>query len=91
MSPQSEFALENSLISQLEGMEYSFIAIEDECQMLANLRRQLETHNKITFTDSEFNRVLNHLNSGEYLKEQRFSEIAMVYVGIMMTLCTLAS
>ena len=64
MSPQSEFALENSLISQLAGMEYSFVTIEDESQMLANLKKQLEVHNKITFTNGEFERVLNHLNSG---------------------------
>lgn len=64
MSPQSEFALEKSLISQLEGMEYSFVTIEDEKQMLANLRKQLEIHNKVTLTNGEFERVLNHLNSG---------------------------
>ena len=64
MNTQSEFALEESLISQLEGMEYSFVTIEDEKQMLSNLKRQLEIHNKIAFTEDEFERVLNHLNSG---------------------------
>lgn len=71
MSPQSEFALENSLISQLEGMEYSFVTIEDEKQMLANLKKQLEVHNKITFTTSEFERVLNHLNSGNVFERAK--------------------
>ena len=71
MSPQSEFALENSLISQLEGMEYSFVTIEDEKQMLANLRKQLEIHNKITFTNGEFERVLNHLNSGSVFERAK--------------------
>ncbi len=65
MTPQSEYALENSLISQLERMEYSFVTIEDESQMLANLKSQLEIHNKgISLTKDEFQRVLNHLNSG---------------------------
>jgi type I restriction enzyme R subunit len=65
MTPQSEYALENTLISQLERMEYSFITIEDESQMLTNLKSQLEIHNKgISLTKGEFERVLNHLNGG---------------------------
>jgi len=65
MSVQSEFALENALIKQLEGMEYTKVEIEDEAAMLANLKRQLEIHNKnITLTSNEFDRVLNHLNTG---------------------------
>lgn len=65
MSPQSEYALENALITQLEGMEYSFVKIEDQSQMLANLKRQLEIHNKgIQLSQSEFERVLAHLNTG---------------------------
>ncbi len=48
---QSELALEESLISQLEGMEYTRVRIDDEAAMLANLKRQLEIHNKgIVFT-----------------------------------------
>lgn len=65
MFPQSEYALEAALIAQLNGMEYASVAIEDEVAMLANLKRQLETHNQgITFTQTEFERILNHLNTG---------------------------
>ncbi len=64
MNTQSEYALEESLISQLEGMEYSRVVIDNEAGMLANLKSQLEVHNKITFTNNEFNRILNHLNTG---------------------------
>jgi type I restriction enzyme, R subunit len=65
MSVQSEYALEDALIKQLVGMEYARVDIEDEVTMLANLRHQLEIHNKnITLTSSEFDRVLNHLNTG---------------------------
>ena len=46
MPPQSEYALEAALISQLKGMEYANVVIEDEAAMLANLKRQLEIHNK---------------------------------------------
>ncbi len=64
MNTQSEYALEESLIAQLEGMEYSRVVIDNEAGMLANLKKQLEVHNKITFTNNEFNRILNHLNTG---------------------------
>lgn len=65
MSVQSEYALEDALIKQLVGMEYARVDIEDEAAMLSNLKRQLEMHNKnITLTSSEFDRVLNHLNTG---------------------------
>lgn len=64
MNTQSEYALEESLIAQLEGMEYSRVVIDNESGMLANLKKQLEEHNNLIFTDNEFSRILNHLNSG---------------------------
>jgi len=65
MPPQSEYTLEETLIAQLRGMEYDFVAIEDEAAMLANLKHQLELHNNgIRFTANEFDRILNHLNTG---------------------------
>jgi type I restriction enzyme R subunit len=65
MSVQSEYALEDALIKQLVGMEYAKVDIEDEAAMLANLKHQLEIHNKnINLTPNEFDRVLNHLNTG---------------------------
>jgi type I restriction enzyme R subunit len=64
-SLQSEYALEAALIAQLVGMEYTKVVIDDEAAMLANLKRQLEIHNKdIRLTPSEFERVLIHLNTG---------------------------
>ena len=46
MTPtQSEFALEQSLIEQLQRMEYARVHIDHEAAMLANLKRQLEIHN----------------------------------------------
>ena len=62
---QSELVLEDSLIKQLQNMEYTRVRIDDEASMLANLKRQLEVHNKdITLTSKEFERVLFHLNTG---------------------------
>ena len=64
-SLQSEYALEAALIAQLVSMEYTKVVIDDEAAMLANLKRQLEIHNKdIKLTSTEFERVLIHLNTG---------------------------
>lgn len=72
MPPQSEYALEAALIAQLKGMEYSFVAIEDEAAMLGNLKRQLELHNNgIRFTANEFDRILNHLNTGDVFERAK--------------------
>jgi type I restriction enzyme, R subunit len=64
MNTQSEQALENNLLIQLQGMKYEYVAIRNEEELVANLKTQLEKHNKLTLTESEFARVLNHLNKG---------------------------
>lgn len=64
MTTQSEQALENNLIDQLVGMGYERVTIADETAMVENLRVQLEAHNQVSFSDKEFDRVLNHLNKG---------------------------
>ena len=72
MSTQSEYALEEALIAQLKGMEYSAVRIECEADMLANLKRQLEIHNQnITLTQTEFERILNHLNTGSVFERAK--------------------
>ncbi|WPE18693.1 type I restriction endonuclease subunit R [Candidatus Thioglobus autotrophicus] len=64
MATQSEQALENLLIKQLESLEYERVAVVSENDLLANLKRQLEKHNKTTFSEIEFKRITNHLNKG---------------------------
>lgn len=64
---QSEAQLEKNLITQLQGLEYDFVTIKDEKELLDNLKKQLEIHNFKTLnwktlTNIEFDRVLNHLN-----------------------------
>ena len=58
---QSEQQLESALITQLEGLGYTAVNIRNEEELLANLKIQLEIHNKIQLSDFEFKRVLNHL------------------------------
>lgn len=65
MSTQSEYVLEAALITQLNNLEYASVTINDEAAMLANLKCQLEIHNQgIVFSHTEFERILNHLNTG---------------------------
>jgi type I restriction enzyme R subunit len=64
MTTQSEQTLENNLIAQLVDMGYERIDLPDEPAMVANLKIQLELHNETTFSESEFERILNHLNKG---------------------------
>jgi type I restriction enzyme, R subunit len=64
MSKQPEQVLEEQLVAQLQQLGYSLALIRDEKDLLANLKRQLEKHNGITFSAAEFGRVLNLLNKG---------------------------
>ena len=72
MSLQSEAALENGLVATLQKMNYEYVHIEDEKALSANFKKQLEKHNKkrleelgrTEFTESEFERILIHLEGG---------------------------
>lgn len=64
---QSEAQLENNLVKQLTDLQYDFIKIADEKELLINLKNQIEIHNfktlnGRTFSDDEFDRILNHLD-----------------------------
>ena len=64
MTTESEQILENSLISQLVKMKCGRVVVHDEKELLANLKIQLEKHNKTIFSASEFQKILNHLAKG---------------------------
>jgi type I restriction enzyme R subunit len=44
-SIQTEAQLENTLIKQLQGLEYEYIMIKDESDLIDNLKKQIEIHN----------------------------------------------
>ncbi len=71
MPTQSEAILEENLVKQLAGLGYKSVVIADEKALLANLRTQLETHNKVKLTDAEFAVVLNHLNKGNVFERAK--------------------
>lgn len=72
MPVQSEAALENGLIDTLQKMNYEYVHIEEENNLSANFKKQLEKHNKkkleelgrTQFTESEFEKILIYLEGG---------------------------
>ncbi len=71
MSKQPEQILEDNLVTQLQTLGYNFIAIQNERDLLANLKIQLEKHNNIQFSDNEFDRIINILNKGNVFEKAR--------------------
>jgi len=75
---QSEAELEQDFINQLKGQGYEYISVTDEEGLVANLRKQLETLNKYTFTDSEWTRFFNdciaNKNEGIIEKTRKIQE-----------------
>ena len=72
MPLQSEAALENGLIVTLQKMNYEYVHIEEEKNLSANFKKQLEKHNKkkleelgrTEFTEAEFEKILIYLEGG---------------------------
>ncbi len=71
MSIQPEQILENNLVAQLQKLGYTYVSINDEKDLLSNLKIQLERHNGIQFTDKEFDRVLNILSKGTVFEKAK--------------------
>ena len=72
MPIQSEAALENGLIATLQKMNYEYVHLEEEKNLFANFKKQLEKHNKkkleelgrTGFTETEFEKILIYLEGG---------------------------
>jgi len=71
MSTQPEQILENNLVKQLTGLDYEDVRIHDEDDILANLKSQLEKFNHTTFSDKEFDAILNHLAKGNVFEKAK--------------------
>ena len=80
MITQSEYALEIGLIQQLETLGFEKVQIDNEKDLIANLKRQLEKHNKIRLSDSEFKQVLNKLNRGNIFERARILRDKVDYI-----------
>lgn len=56
---QSEAALEEAFIQQLEAQQYGRVAFADEASLIGNLRLQLEKLNQTSFSDAEWQQLFN--------------------------------
>jgi len=61
---QSEQELELDLIQRLIALGYEPVTIRNSAELKANLKTQLEKHNKTQFSDREFSSILHHLDKG---------------------------
>ena len=71
MSVQPEQVLEDELIAQLDKQGFTTVSINDEQDLLTNLKSQLEILNDIQFSEAEFKQVLNHLAKGNVLEKAK--------------------
>ena len=71
-SYQSEAELEQEFIRMLCEQGYEYLSIHTEADLVANLRRKLETLNRYQFTDSEWERFFkdNLANPNEHIVEK---------------------
>ncbi|MCZ8229444.1 type I restriction endonuclease subunit R [Flavobacterium sp.] len=70
MTSQSELILEQNLVNQLAANGYDKVTIKDENDLLVNLKKQLEKHNKKVFSDNDFKQILNHLTKSNNVFEK---------------------
>lgn len=68
---QSEAELESELVARLIGLGYAPVTLPDMAALHANLRLQLGIQNNITLSDTEFARVLNHLDKGNVFERAK--------------------
>jgi len=71
MTYQPEYELEQNLVKQLTGLGYSYTKIQDETDILLNLKEQLEKFNHTSFSDKEFSNILNHLSKGNVFEKAK--------------------
>ncbi|MCZ2104801.1 MAG: type I restriction endonuclease subunit R [Burkholderiales bacterium] len=75
---QSEAELERDFIERLQAQAYEYLRIGSEADLVANLRRQLEALNRITFSDREwqqfFGEKIAGANDGIVEKTARIQE-----------------
>ncbi len=71
MTTQSEQTLEHNLIAQLETLGFEKVRIDDEADLITNLKAQLEKHNKVKLSDGEFKQILNKLARGNIFEKAK--------------------
>ena len=55
----------------VNGLGYTRVPITSADELRANLKKQLEIHNKLELSDGEFNKILNHLDKGNVFERAK--------------------
>jgi len=71
MTSQPEYILEEKLVAQLQELGHKKVIIKNEENLIKNLKIQLEIHNKKTFSEKEFEKILNHLAKGNVFEKAK--------------------
>jgi len=71
MTTQPEYILEENLVEQLQDLGYSKVSIKDDAELVVNLKRQLEKHNRTAFSEAEFRQILNQLSKGNIFEKSK--------------------
>ncbi len=71
VQPQTEAQLESDLVKRLHGLGFEPVTLPDMKALHANLRSQLNLHNGIALSDTEFARVLNLLDKGNVFEKAK--------------------
>jgi len=71
MTHQSEAELEEQLVQQLMRLGHTRVQISSEQDVLDNLQAQLGVFNNTQFSDSEFDKILNHLAKGNVFQKAK--------------------
>lgn len=69
MSKQPEAILEDQLVALLQKLGYSLVPIATEAELLANFKKQLEKHNGISLSATEFEKVMNIVSKGSVFEK----------------------
>src|SRR5690606_23862896 len=80
MTTQPEQILENNLVAQLEKLGHKKVIVRDEKDLLANLKGQLEKHNKVRLDDNDFRQILNYINKGNVFERAKILRDRVPYV-----------
>jgi type I restriction enzyme R subunit len=55
----------------LVGLGYTSVIVQDGEALVSNLKSQLETFNKASYSDKEFDAILNHLAKGNVFEKAK--------------------
>lgn len=83
-SYQSEAELEKAFIEQLQVQAYEYLLIKTEEDLKANLRKQLEKLNNLTFTDTEWDQFFKtEIGNPNHSIEDKTTTIQEDYIKIL--------